>query len=66
MSTASHFLQILIVRNDVINFIYGTIFGIIVATIGFTPVANALNGIMFQIQKQSVEMNRPTLPPPQQ
>jgi hypothetical protein len=64
MSTASHFLQILIVRNDVINFISGTIFGIIVATIGFTPVANALNGIMFQIQKQSVEMNRPTLPPP--
>ena len=48
------------------NFIFGTIFGIIVATIGFTPVANALNGIMFQIQKQSVEMNRPTLPPPQQ
>jgi len=49
-----------------INFISGTIFGIIVATIGFTPVANALNSIMFQIQKQSVEMNRPTLPPPQQ
>ena len=46
------------------NFISGIIFGIIVATIGFTPVANALNGIMFQIQKQSVEMNRPTLPPP--
>lgn len=66
MSTASHFLQILVVRNDVINFISGTIFGIIVATIGFTPVANALNGIMFQIQKQSVEMNSPTLPPPQQ
>ncbi len=64
MSTASHFLQILIVRNDMFNFIFGTIFGIIVATIGFTPVANALNGIMFQIQKQSVEMNRPTLPPP--
>jgi hypothetical protein len=48
------------------NFISGTIFGIIVATIGFTPVANSLNGIMFQIQKQSVEMNRPTLPPSQQ
>ncbi len=64
MSTASHFLQILIVRNEMFNFISGIIFGIIVATIGFTPVANALNGIMFQIQKQSVEMNRPTLPPP--
>jgi hypothetical protein len=63
-NTVRHFPQILIVRNDVINFISGTIFGIIVATIGFTPVANALNGIMFQIQKQSVEMNRPTLPPP--
>jgi hypothetical protein len=64
MSTASHFLQIIIVRNEMFNFISGIIFGIIVATIGFTPVANALNGIMFQIQKQSVEMNRPTLPPP--
>lgn len=61
MSTASYFLQILIVRNEMFNFISGIIFGIIVATIGFTPVANALNGIMFQIQKQSVEMNRPTL-----
>jgi len=47
------------------NFISGTIFGIIVATIGFTPVANALNAMMFQIQKQSVEMNRPELPPAQ-
>ena len=60
-----HFLQIPIVRNEMFNFISGTIFGIIVATIGFTPVANTLNGIMLQIQKQSVEMNRPTLPPAQ-
>jgi hypothetical protein len=64
-SIVRHSLQIQIVRNNVINFISGTIFGIIVATIGFTPVANALNGIMFQIQKQTVEMNRPTLPPAQ-
>jgi hypothetical protein len=65
-NTVRHFLQVPIVRNDMFNFISGTIFGVIVATIGFTPVANTLNGIMFQIQKQSVEMNRPSLPPPQQ
>ena len=49
-----------------INFISGMIFGIIVATIGFGPVATFMDGIMFKIQKQSVEMSRPTLPPPQQ
>lgn len=47
------------------NFISGTVFGIIVATIGFTPVANALNGMMFNLQKTTVEMNAPKLPPPQ-
>jgi hypothetical protein len=50
----------------VINFISGTIFGIIVATIGFGGVATFMDGIMLQIQKQTVEMSRPTLPPPQQ
>jgi hypothetical protein len=49
-----------------INFISGTIFGIIVATIGFGGVATFMDGIMLQIQKQTVEMSRPTLPPPQQ
>jgi hypothetical protein len=47
------------------NFISGTIFGIIVATIGFAPVATFLDGVMFNLQKTTVEMNAPKLPPPQ-
>jgi hypothetical protein len=47
-----------------INFISGTIFGIIAATIGFGPVAKFLDGAMFNLQKTTVEMNRPQLPPP--
>lgn len=47
-----------------INFISGTIFGIIVATIGFAPVAGALDGMMFNLQKTTVEMSAPKLPPP--
>jgi hypothetical protein len=47
-----------------INFVSGTIFGIIVATIGFTPVAGALDGMMLNLQKTTVEMNAPKLPPP--
>jgi len=46
------------------NFISGTIFGIIVTTIGFGPVAKFLDGVMFNLQKTTVEMNRPPLPPP--
>jgi hypothetical protein len=49
-----------------VNFISGMIFGIIVATIGFGRVATVMDGIMFQIQKQTVELSSPTLPPPQQ
>jgi hypothetical protein len=48
------------------NFISGTIFGIIVATVGFNPVATALDGIMINLQKTTVEMNAPQLPPPLQ
>jgi len=48
-----------------INFISGTIFGIIVATIGFGPVAKFLDDAMFNLQKTSVEMSREQLPPPQ-
>lgn len=46
------------------NFISGTIFGIIVATIGFGPIAKSLDGVMYNLQKTTVEMNRPQLPPP--
>lgn len=45
------------------NFISGTIFGIIVATIGFGPIAKSLDGVMYNLQKTTVEMNRPQLPP---
>ena len=48
-----------------INFASGTIFGIIVATIGFSPVAQTLDGAMFNLQKTTVELNAPKLPPPQ-
>lgn len=47
------------------NFISGTIFGIIVATIGFGPVAKFLDGAMFNLQKTTVEVTKPQLPPPQ-
>jgi|LauGreDrversion4_2_1035121.scaffolds.fasta_scaffold16576_7 hypothetical protein len=46
------------------NFISGTVFGIIVATIGFGPIAKSLDGAMFNLQKTTVEMNTPQLPPP--
>ena len=51
-------------QAKMINFISGTVFGIIVATIGFAPVAGALDGIMFNLQKTTVEMSAPKLPPP--
>jgi len=63
-NTVRHFLQIPVVRNEMFNFISGTIFGIIVATIGFNGVATVLNGVMFQIQKQTLELTQPQLPPP--
>jgi hypothetical protein len=47
-----------------INFVSGTIFGIIVATIGFSSVAKTLDSIMFNLQKTTVELNAPKLPPP--
>ena len=47
------------------NFISGAVFGIIVATIGFGPLAKTLNAITYTIQKTAVEMNRPELPPSQ-
>jgi len=46
------------------NFISGAIFGIIVATIGFAPVAKTLDGMMLNIHKSASEMNRPELPAP--
>jgi len=48
-----------------INFISGIIFGIIVASIGFDPFAKTLDGLMFNLHKNTVEMNAPKLPPPQ-
>jgi hypothetical protein len=48
------------------NFISGVIFGIIAATVGFGPIAKVLDGAMFNLQKTTVEMNQPQLPPPVQ
>jgi len=47
-----------------INFIFGTIFGIVASTIGFGSVATTLDKVMFNIQKTTVEINRPQLPEP--
>ena len=49
-----------------INFIAGTIFGIIAATVGFCPIAQALDGVMLSLQKQTIQMSAPKLPPPTQ
>lgn len=46
-----------------INFISGTVFGIIVATIGFGPIAQTLDGMMINLQRTTIEMNTPKLPP---
>jgi hypothetical protein len=48
------------------NFIAGTIFGIIAATVGFGPIATALNGAMLNLQKTTIQMTKPELPPPSQ
>jgi hypothetical protein len=47
-----------------INFIAGTIFGIIAATVGFGPIAQSLDGFMLGLQKQTIQMSAPKLPPP--
>lgn len=47
------------------NFIAGTIFGIIAATVGFGPIATVLNGAMVNLQRTTIEMSKPELPPPQ-
>jgi hypothetical protein len=57
-------VTVLLLWMKMINFISGTVFGIIVATIGFGSVAKTLDGVMFNLQKTTVELNRPQLPPP--
>lgn len=44
------------------NFIAGTIFGIIAATVGFTPIADALNKAMVGLQRTTIDATRPQLP----
>jgi membrane associated rhomboid family serine protease len=46
------------------NFVSGVIFGIIAATIGFGPIAKVLDGVMLNLQKTTVEVSKPQLPPP--
>jgi hypothetical protein len=50
-------------QTKMINFIFGTVFGIIIATVGFSSVANILDTAIFNIQKTTVELARPQLPP---
>jgi hypothetical protein len=45
------------------NFIAGTIFGIIAATVGFGPIADVLNHGMVNLQRTTIEMAKPQLPP---
>lgn len=45
------------------NFIAGTIFGIIAATVGFGPIAMVLNGAMANLQRTTIQMSKPELPP---
>jgi hypothetical protein len=52
------------IQAKMIKFVSGTIFGIIASTIGFGSVAKILDGAMFNIQKTTVELNRPQLPEP--
>lgn len=47
------------------NFISGTIFGIIVSSIGFGTLATVFDGGMANLQRFTVYMARPQLPPPQ-
>ena len=47
-----------------VNFIIGTVFGIIVATVGFGPVIGFLDGVMLNIQKTAIENAVPKLPQP--
>jgi hypothetical protein len=47
-----------------VNFIIGTVFGIIVATVGFGPVIGFLDGVILNIQKTAIENTAPKLPPP--
>jgi len=46
------------------NFIAGTIFGIVAATVGFGPIANILNAGMVNLQKTTIEAAKPHLPDP--
>ena len=48
-----------------INFISGTIFGIIAATVGFIPIAQVFDGVMVGLQRQTIQMSAPKLPPRQ-
>jgi hypothetical protein len=48
-----------------INFISGTIFGIIAATVGFVPIAQVFDGAMVGLQRQTIQMSAPKLPPRQ-
>jgi hypothetical protein len=46
-----------------VNFLFGTIFGVVVSTIGFAPVAKILDSAIYNVQKTTIQMNPVKLPP---
>jgi hypothetical protein len=48
------------------NFLFGTIFGVVVSTIGFAPAAKILDSAIYNVQKTTIQMTPVRLPPPSQ
>ena len=48
------------------NFLFGTIFGVVVSTIGFAPAAKILDSATYNVQKTAIQMTPVRLPPPSQ
>jgi hypothetical protein len=45
-----------------INFVIGTVFGIVISTVGFTGIAPMLDGAVQSVQKTTIENVKPQLP----
>jgi hypothetical protein len=41
------------------KFILGTVFGIVVSSIGFNGIGNVLNNMISLLQQKSIEMSKP-------
>jgi hypothetical protein len=49
-----------------IKFLSGSIFGVVVSTIGFAPAAKILDSAIYNVQKTTIQMSPVRLPPPSQ